>query len=90
MFANVFTPNGDGVNDAYVANLPEGTLVYSYELNIFDRWGKEVFKTSSVNEGWDGRNQSGNEAVEGVYFYVAKIESECGNQEKKGTVQLLR
>tara|TARA_Y100000782_G_scaffold115531_1_gene159577 strand:+ start:1578 stop:4538 length:2961 start_codon:yes stop_codon:yes gene_type:complete len=90
VFANVFTPNGDGVNDAYVANLPEGTLVYSYELNIFDRWGKEVFKTSSVNEGWDGRNQSGNEAVEGVYFYVAKIESECGNQEKKGTVQLLR
>ena len=49
---NAFTPNGDGQNDFFK---PVIYGIESYQLSIYDRWGREVFKTTSNSKGWDGR-----------------------------------
>jgi gliding motility-associated-like protein len=47
-----FTPNGDGVNDViYVKGWGVKTLE---TFEIYNRWGELVFKTSNIEEGWDG------------------------------------
>ena len=87
---NVFTPNGDGINDLYfmkVANLSEITAV------IFDRWGHKVYELTSEtgNIEWDGKNLYGKDAAEGVYFYTIKATGKDGKPyDKKGTISLFR
>jgi len=57
---NIFTPNGDGVNDIFfIRNLPVETNVL-----ITNRWGKEVFKAGDYQNDWGGGDIS-----DGVYYY---------------------
>ena len=65
---NSFTPNGDGINDLYGV---KGSNVYSFEMTIMDRWGKEVFHTNDIDQKWNGSNQ-GNDYQSGsaVYNYL--------------------
>jgi len=63
---NVFTPNGDGLNDYFY---PVISCIYDeYHLVIFNRWGKLLYETNNQNDKWDGR-YLGNEVPQGVYFY---------------------
>lgn len=64
---NVFTPNGDGVNDLFKVFY---NGVNELEITIFTRTGTEVFKLKSPTIVWDGRNSSGAQASEGIYYYV--------------------
>lgn len=66
-FPNAFTPNGDGVNEVFI---PYGNGVEPdhYELIIYDRWGKQVFRTTSVNVPWDGK-LNGKVLRTDVYIY---------------------
>ena len=64
---NVFTPNGDGINDFFLLDY-NGTREYT--LGIYDRWGHQIFLSKNRMEGWDGRNASGAEMPDGVYFYT--------------------
>ena len=80
--ANVFTPNGDGVND-FLQFIYEGNE--PFEASVYDRWGKVVFQTNTYNKVWDGKI-NGQEAPEGTYFYVVKV----GDAIYRGTVTLLR
>ena len=48
---NAFSPNGDGINDIFK---PSGTLVKTFNMLIFDRWGELIFETESFGRGWDG------------------------------------
>ncbi len=64
---NVFTPNGDQINDFFVIETSED--IYFYELDIYDRWGKRVFHTDDKKEFWDGMIL-GAQATDGVYFYT--------------------
>jgi gliding motility-associated-like protein len=87
---NIFTPNGDGVNDLYflgTANMAEITA------QIYDRWGQIVYEltSSTGNIAWDGLNQSGKEVPDGVYFYVIKATGrDAQTYETKGTITLVR
>jgi gliding motility-associated-like protein len=59
---NIFTPNGDGVNDLFrIQNLPDGIA----PLKIYDRSGEIVFQTEGYNNDWDG-----NDINSGVYYYI--------------------
>lgn len=49
---NAFTPNGDGINDAFVP-LSDCTI-RNYHLVIFDRWGQEAFTSDQYGEPWNG------------------------------------
>jgi gliding motility-associated-like protein len=71
LIPNVFTPNGDGMNDLFY--IPGVCPKDKYSLQIFDRWGILLFTTTLRNNGWDGRTNSGEEASEGVYYYVVSM-----------------
>lgn len=78
-----FTPNGDGLNDEFK---PVGIRVEDYQLQIFDRWGREVFKSDIMDIGWDGNNAS-----DGAYAYVINYkDNKLGIQTQTGMVQLIR
>ncbi len=84
---NVFTPNGDGINDTYIIQL--GTLE-RFHLIIYSRWGKLMFETTDPNEHWDGIF-NGKPSPEGVYTFRMEA-AQIGGQEimKMGTITLLR
>ena len=67
--ANIFSPNRDGINDDFCV---QGTDIETMELNIFDRWGNLVFKSSSPDECWDG-TFLGRDVVSGVYSWVMRF-----------------
>lgn len=53
---NVFTPNGDGLNDQFRPVFDCKTITVSnYSLSIFNRWGQKVFYTTDKNKPWDGK-----------------------------------
>ena len=84
---NVFTPNYDGVNDAfYIAN--KGITEYS--LKIFDRYGILEFETVSPNISWDGTTPSGLPLSVGTYFYVLVAKSPSKEYSQSGKIMLLR
>lgn len=85
--ANIFTPNGDGINDCFVpALVGDGakSLEPCVSLIILDRWGVKVFE-SKDKHCWDGKI-NGQPAVDGIYYYVATLK----NSTIKGSVTLVR
>jgi gliding motility-associated-like protein len=80
---NVFTPNGDNVNDLFRVRY-EGKE--GYQIQIFDRWGRKMFEAASASESWDGLGPEGGEAPEGVYFYQIA----AGGRNFSGSLTLLR
>ncbi len=71
--ANVFTPNGDLINDLFsVQNIEDYDEA---SLSVFNRWGNQVYtSTNYINDVWDGTDQnSGGVVADGVYFYVLSI-----------------
>jgi gliding motility-associated-like protein len=84
---NVFSPNGDGLND--VINV-RGRCISTFNLQIFNRWGEKVFETSSLSESWDGTFR-GLKLETGVFIYKADGVSIDGQSFKlKGNITLLR
>jgi gliding motility-associated-like protein len=70
---NVFSPNGDGVNDLY---LPiELYNLKNYSIQILNRWGEVVFEEKNKNTGWDGTS-AGKNCTEGTYFWIVKYTDE--------------
>ncbi len=66
--SNVFTPNGDGVNDIFYFPQKGGTC---FDCRIYSRWGRLLYRWSDANAGWDGTIQaSGQRVVDGVYYYI--------------------
>jgi len=63
-----FTPNDDGLNDVFKPVF-EGLEVTKYEMRIYDRAGRLVFKSYDANVGWDGRDPNGLMMPSGVYVY---------------------
>jgi gliding motility-associated-like protein len=85
---NVFTPNGDGVNDEFMF---DEFGINTILIEIYNRWGQKVNNWSDINKGWNGRGVDGQELPEGVYFYVLTAEGEDGHYYNiEGTVTLLR
>ena len=66
---NVFTPDGDGHNDLFQVRT-EGMA--ELDVDIYNRWGTKVGEYHGVDNGWDGRNKSGQLVDDGVYYYIAK------------------
>lgn len=76
---NVFTPNGDGINDCFSPGLqaeqePEKSIFLPCTtLDIYNRWGQLLFsKEFSPDVCWDGKNQNGDLMTEGTYYYIFK------------------
>jgi len=91
---NIFSPNGDGVNDLLVISAGEGVEAIS-SFEIFDRWGNMVFaftnKSPDEEEAqWDGLFK-GERLNPAVFTYKAVISYSTGNTETRyGDITLLR
>ena len=91
---NVFTPNGDGVNDVWEFKLPTNCTLSGVE--VYNRWGLEVASNPSPSgrlggASWDGRTTSGIECSDGVYYYTLEYTNILGEQKKvNGYVSLFR
>jgi len=103
---NVFTPNGDGINDTFrpfgetdPSKCPR--FVESVDFEVFDRSGKTLFTYNSNDSendifiNWDGSTDGGKELPPGTYFYSAEVifdtlDEDIANQQLKGWVQILR
>jgi gliding motility-associated-like protein len=85
---NVFSPNGDGLNDVF---LPiEMDALQNPHLQIFNRWGELLFETFDLSKGWDGTS-NGNPVPGGTYFYVLSFEHPSqGVEYTEGMIELIR
>jgi gliding motility-associated-like protein len=87
---NVFTPNGDGVNDVFSFTF-SGALT---NFSLYNRWGNIIQTTNNQSHTtilWDGRTTSGEACSEGVYFYSLEYKDSKGDVIKKnGYVSLIR
>ena len=88
VIANVFTPNGDGINDEFKIN-PTG--ISSLSMEIFNRWGIKVFEFNTPENKWNGYYSNGKLADDGTYYYIAKATGIDGQQyTEKGYITLLK
>ena len=84
---NVFSPNGDGINDFFALQLGKGIKAVA-KLQIFDRWGELVHESSENT--WDGIFRAKN-CPQDVYTFQAIILYEDGSEDKiKGNINLIR
>lgn len=90
---NAFSPDGNTSNEIFRPFLNELIQVRAYELQVFDRWGGQAFRSTDINTGWDGLIR-GQKAPQGVYIYWFRIEyiddKGPGNALVRGEVTLLR
>ncbi|MCD6013189.1 MAG: domain containing protein [Flavipsychrobacter sp.] len=88
---NVFTPNGDGMNDFFFPRQLLTSGLIGFSMNIYNRWGELIFSSTSLDgRGWDGRF-NGKEQPQGVFVYVIDATFKDGQKEHhQGNVTLLR
>jgi gliding motility-associated-like protein len=85
---NVFSPNGDDVNDRFLIT---GAGFREIRMLVYDRWGRQVHNYRGNQPAWDGRNSSGAILPEGVYVYFLEITDLLGTTtQRTGTVTLIR
>ena len=88
-----FSPNGDGVNDAFV--IPNIEFVYpNYTIEIYNRYGNLLFEGNKNKANWDGRNSTSKNiadgvASNGVYFYIVYFNKD-NRAPKQGRLYLNR
>ncbi|MDF2453319.1 MAG: hypothetical protein K0S26_2823 [Bacteroidota bacterium] len=77
---NTFTPDENGTNDIFQP-LGVGIDEENYRLDIFDRWGENIFTSNNFRKGWDGSVKGGSKpAPQGVYIYKLMIHDILGNK----------
>lgn len=88
---NVFSPNGDGINDYFFPRQLLSRKVTQFRMQLFNRWGQIIFETLNTDgRGWDGKFNN-KDQPQGVYMYL--IEAELDGMYKnhyQGNVTLIR
>jgi gliding motility-associated-like protein len=82
---NLFTPNGDGINDVFEIR---GLANYAQnELLIVNRWGNEVYKQNGYQNNWTGEGLN-----DGTYYYLLRVKQTANSDWEvyKGYITLLR
>lgn len=82
---NVFSPNGDGINDNW-----EIRALESYpgcRITVFDRYGKNIFSSTNYPTPWDGK-KNGKPLPAGTYYYI--IDLNLANRLLKGAITIIR
>jgi gliding motility-associated-like protein len=84
---NVFTPGITGINAQFFITTEN---LDKYSITIYDRWGKEMYKSSDQNQAWNGNTEAGAQAPDGVYYYTINSTCQGNTYNKHGFVQLIR
>ena len=88
---SAFTPNGDGLNDVFMAF---GIDLKEFQLVIYNRWGERIFQTQDITSGWDGTYRGAPSPL-GLYVWELEASDKNGkpllnNFQGRGTVSLVR
>lgn len=84
---SAFTPNDDGVNETW--QLPYVTDYPNMVVEIYDRWGNLIFKSSKgYKKPWTGKTDSGRLYPMDAYYYI--IDLKDGSDPITGSITLLR
>lgn len=85
----VFSPNNDGLNDAF--RIHQSVLPAGFLLEVYNRWGRLVFKTTDPRVAWNG-GLNGIPQPSGMYVWQLKYNGGegCPDTKKKGIVMLVR
>lgn len=92
---NVFSPNGDGVNDGFTV-FGGPAIAEITSLRVFHRWGgmvfeRENFQPNDPRLGWDGRSDDGRAMNPAVFVFYARVRYLDGAEEEfTGDVTLLK
>ncbi len=88
---NVFSPNGDGMNDYFFPRQYLTSGLITFGMHIYNRWGEMIFESTSLDgRGWDGK-YNGADQPEGVYVYTIDGTFKDGQKEHhQGNLTLLR
>ncbi|MDC0313599.1 gliding motility-associated C-terminal domain-containing protein [Flavobacteriales bacterium] len=85
---NVFTPNGDGINDLCAV---KGKHLATFQMKVFNRSGDVIFESQSIDNSWDGKNKFGEDIPTGTYFYLISARGIDGKvYEHTGPITLSR
>ena len=80
---NVFTPNGDHLNDEWN---PVYCGVSQMQVTIYNRWGADIYHSGESMKGWQAES-----CQEGVYLYIVEaIDMKGRKVSRKGTITLLK
>ena len=73
---NAITPNGDGLNDAFVFEILENPdkIYPDNEFIVFNRWGDIVYTQRPYDNNWNGTASDGKELPHGTYYYVLRLD----------------
>lgn len=83
---SAFTPNGDDKNDLFNAL----GIVSDYTMEIFNRWGERVFRTNSLQSGWNGQYK-GVLQPNGIFVYLIRYKTSHNIlKQQTGTISLIR
>lgn len=86
---NIFSPNGDGINDVFTFEFKSASIESFYCI-IVNRWGIVVGELNDINDGWDGTDINGDKCSDGVYFYTYQAKTDNNTKiEGQGTVQII-
>jgi gliding motility-associated-like protein len=84
---DAFSPNGDGLNETFLA---QGDIPTDFTMTVFDKWGSVLFHSTSAKIAWNG-TANGKQLPSGSYLYQIITKDKAGlNFEKRGAVLLLR
>lgn len=78
---NIFTPNGDGINDVWELSFSGNS---ENRVSVMNRWGNLIYESGLDNFSWNGKTQNGVDATEGTYFY------RISNTNIAGFIELVR
>jgi gliding motility-associated-like protein len=82
---NAFSPNNDGINDAWeIANIETRQNV---RMEVYNRWGSRVYESEGYDNPWDG-TAAGKQLPVNTYFYVLTLEG--GRRRLAGAVTITR
>jgi len=85
---NVFTPNGDGLNDVF---FPKGKGIRTIKyLRVFNRWGELVYETKDPKIGWDGKFKGNPYNAQTLVWVLQGIGADNKTYNAKGSTVLIR
>ncbi|MHB8259608.1 MAG: DUF7948 domain-containing protein [Bacteroidia bacterium] len=85
---NIFSPNGDGVNDIFSIT---ATGITNFNCAVYDRWGLLLYEWTGLGGGWNGKAKNGTNCTDGTYFYILNYDDNTAKTTTKhGFFELIR
>jgi gliding motility-associated-like protein len=86
---NAITPNGDNNNDEWIIENLESFP--NCTIEIYNRWGTLVWKTTGTSLHWKGTNYRNDEVLpDGTYFYIIDLKGKVYNDPYTGYIQVVK